>query len=127
MLGSDPTRINESQVPTSQSPNLLQAPLQLQLQIRLRFRVSPRRNRDGESHRPLSKEHPWHEPSEPSGEDPPYKDPPEHLLERAVLRPHRRNPSRQGYGARPPRRHLWRHPQTHSLHVPRHEDAPDPT
>lgn len=31
----------------------------------------------------------------------------------------------QGYGARPPRRNLRRQPQTHPLHVPCHEDAPD--
>ena len=84
------------------------------------------RNSHGEPNRPHSEEHPRHEPPEPRGEDSSVEDLSDHILEGAVLRPHRRNLSGQGHGAGPPRRDLRRQPQAHPLHVPRHEDAPDP-
>lgn len=80
---------------------------------------------DGESHGSSSEEHKRDEPSEPGGEDSPIEDIPEHLLEGAMFRVNGGDVGGQGHGARPPRRHLRRQPQTHAVHVPRHEDAPD--
>ena len=43
-----------------------------------------------------------------------------------MLRSHGGDACGQGHGGRPPRRHLRRQLEAHPLHVPRHEDAPDP-